>query len=277
MSQYVHLLSSSTISLPTDLWLPVTKNVKPQNSHQVALGAFVKLPKGFDFSVEGFYKTMDNLIEYKEGASFSGISSSWESKIEMGKGWAYGAEFLLEKNIGKTTGWIGYTLSWADRQFENLNFGEVFPARYDRRHDVSVVLTHEFNKKVDVGVTWVYGTGNATTLGVQEYQGQFPMRYYGGMGGDITYYGGRNEYRMPSYHRLDIGVNFHKQKKHGIRTWSLSVYNAYSRQNPFYLYWGYDYESGYNEQGYYYEDSKPALKQLSLFPLIPSVSYTFKF
>jgi outer membrane receptor for ferrienterochelin and colicin len=276
MSQYIHLLSSSTISLPTDLWLPVTEKVKPQNSHQIALGAFLKLPKGFDFSVEGFYKSMDNLIEYKEGASFTGISSGWESKIEMGKGWAYGAEFLLEKNTGKTTGWVGYTLSCAERKFENLNFGQIFPAHYDSRHDVSVALTHEFNKKVDIGFTWVYGTGNAVTLGVQEYPSFDPGngRY---MPGSITYFNGRNGYRMPAYHRMDLGVNFHKQKKHGVRTWSFSVYNAYSRQNPFYLYWGYDTINGYNDQGYYFEDSKPVLKQISLFPIIPSVSYTFKF
>lgn len=280
MSQYVHLLSSSTISLPTDLWLPVTAKVKPQNSHQVAVGTSIKLPKGFDLTIEGFYKTMSNLIEYKEGASFSGISSGWESKIEMGKGRAYGAELLLEKNIGKTTGWLGYTLSWADREFENLNFGEKFPAHYDRRHDISLAITHEFNQRIDMGLTWVYGTGNATTLGLQEYPGFFPnnmTNYYSGMESTITYYGGRNQYRMPAYHRLDLGINFHKQKKRGIRTWSFSVYNAYSRQNPFYLYWGYDHVNGYNPYGQYYEDSKPALKQLSLFPLIPSVSYTFKF
>ncbi len=199
-----------------------------------------------------------------------------------------GIEFLLEKNIGKTTGWLGYTLSWADRQFEDLNFGQKFPARYDRRHDVSAVLTHEFSKRVDIGLTWVYGTGNATTLGIQEYpsyvpQGQYNNYYGGGMPGiggntsgeSITYYGGRNQYRMPAYHRMDIGVNFHKQKKHGIRTWSVSAYNAYSRQNPFYIYWGSEETGGKTEEGFL--QWKPALKQVSLFPFIPSVSYTFKF
>ena len=278
MSQYIHLLSSSTISLPTDLWLPVTAKIKPQNSHQFALGTSIKLRKGYDLTVEGFYKTMDNLIEYKEGASFSGISEGWESKIEMGKGWSYGAEFLLEKNIGKTTGWIGYTLSWANRKFENLNFGKTFPAKYDRRHDISLALTHKFNDRIDLGLTWVYGTGNATTLGVQQYPALLPTsNYYYSSQQTITYYDGRNGYRMPAYHRMDISVNFHKQKKHGNRTWSFGLYNAYSRQNPFYLYWGYDSFNGYNSQGYYYEDSKPALKKVSLFPIIPSISYTYKF
>lgn len=274
MSQYIHLLTSSTISLPTDLWLPSTKNVEPQISHQLAIGGIYNLPKGFDLSVELFYKTMSNLIEYKEGAAFTGIGNNWESKIETGKGWAYGVEVMLEKNIGKTTGWIGYTWSKSDRQFENLNFGEVFPAKYDRRNDISVALTHKFNDRIDIGATWVFGTGNATTLALQKYSSGFGS-YYGQ--NEIEYYGSRNNYRQPNYHRLDIGVNFHKKKKRGVRTWSLGVYNAYSRQNPFYLYWGHDTESGYNSENWYYENSKPALKQVSLFPLIPSVSYTFKF
>jgi len=278
MSQYIHLLSTSTINLPTDLWLPVTKKIKPQYAHQVAVGGFLNLPKGFDLSAELFYKSMDNLIEYKEGASFAGISEGWESKVEVGKGWAYGFEVLLEKNIGKTTGWLGYTWSKTDRQFEAINFGRIFPAKYDRRHDISIALTHTFSDRVDLGITWVYGTGNATTLALQTYpdmeQQEYPWYFYGQ---GIEYYGGRNNYRMPSYHRLDLGVNFHKQKKQGIRTWSVGLYNAYSRQNPFFLYWGYDQTSGYNYEGWYYEDSKRVLKQVSLFPLIPSVSYTFKF
>ncbi len=276
MSQYIHLLTTSTISLPTDLWLPSTKQVKPQISHQVALGGFYKLPKGLDVSVELFYKTMDNLIEYKEGASFTGISSGWESKIETGRGWAYGMEVLLEKNIGKSTGWLGYTLSKSDRKFENLNFGEVFPAKYDRRHDISLAFTHKFSERIDMGATWVFGTGSATSLALQNYS---PGYYISSTGGNpaIEYYGTRNNYRQPNYHRLDLGINFHKQKKHGIRTWTFGLYNAYSRQNPFYLFWGHNTRGGYNDDGWYYEDSERVLKQVSLFPLIPSVSYNFKF
>ncbi len=276
MSQYIHLLTTSTISLPTDLWLPATKQVKPQISHQMAFGGFYNLPKGFDVSLELFYKTMDNLIEYKEGASFTGIGTGWESKIETGRGWAYGMELLIEKNIGKTTGWLGYTLSKSDRQFDNLNFGEVFPAKYDRRHDISLAFTHKFSERVDIGATWVFGTGSATTLALQNYSPGYYLNSMGG-GSEIEYYGTRNNYRQPNYHRMDAGINFHKQKKHGIRTWSFGVYNAYSRQNPFYLYWGHDSKGGYNEQGWYYEDSERVLKQVSLFPLIPSVSYNFKF
>ncbi|HYQ55779.1 MAG TPA: TonB-dependent receptor, partial [Draconibacterium sp.] len=171
----------------------------------------------------------------------------------------------------------GYTLSWSNRKFDKLNFGETFPAKYDRRHDINLVLNHEFSKKFDIGLAWVYGTGNATTLGAQDYSAMLPGmdRYY--YGGSITYYGGRNSYRMPSYHRLDLSMNFHKQKKHGVRTWTVGVYNAYSRQNPFYLYWGSKTEDAITPDGEHYYNEKPALKQVSLFPLIPSVSYTFKF
>lgn len=271
MSQNVHLLSSSTINLPTDLWLPTTKRVKPQNAHQVTVGGVYQLKSGFDFSIEGFYKKMTNLIEYKEGASFAGVSTGWEDKIEMGKGWSYGTEFLLEKTIGKTTGWIGYTLSWAQRQFDNLNFGEKYFARYDRRHDVSFVLTHKFSKRFDIGLTWVYATGNAVTLPTQVIDDPFiennKVQY--------EYFGNRNNYRMPAYHRMDVGFNFHKQKKHGVRTWNISFYNAYSRQNPFFMFFqnvNQSFDPGDQASGNY-----RVLKQVSMFPIIPSFSYSYKF
>ncbi len=278
MAQFVHLLTTSAISLPTDLWLPVTRRFEPPISHQVAIGSSFRLPGDLEMTIEAFYKTMDNLIEYKEGAFFGGTGAGWEAKVEKGRGWAYGAEFLIEKNFGKLTGWVGYTLSWTERQFENLNFGNVFPAKYDRRHDISVALTHTFSEKVDAGLVWVYGTGNAATLGINEYPPEDFMDgdyYYS----NITEYPGRNNYRTPSYHRLDLGVNLHKQKKHGIRTWSFSVYNAYSRHNPFFIYWSTEYYSepdpdNPGEMIYY---TKPVLKKVSIFPIIPSVSYSFKF
>lgn len=278
MAQFVHLLTTSAVSLPTDLWLPVTRKFEPPVSDQVAVGSGFRLPLNLEMTVEAFYKTMENLIEYKEGASFGGSGQRWEAKVEKGRGWAYGAEFMVEKNYGKLTGWIGYTLSWTQRQFENLNFGRVFPAKYDRRHDVSIAVTHKFTDRVDVGVVWVYGTGNAATLGIMNYPPENMMHsdYYHS---DITEYPGRNNYRTPSYHRLDLGVNLHRQKKHGIRTWNFSVYNAYCRFNPFFIYWGSDYYSEPDplNPGNYIYYSKPVLKQVSLFPIIPSVSYSFKF
>jgi hypothetical protein len=281
MTQFVHLLTTTAISMPTDLWLPVTKRFEPPVSDQVAVGSNFRLPWQLEMSVEAFYKTMENLIEYKEGASFGGSGSGWESKVEKGRGWAYGGEFMVEKNYGKTTGWIGYTLSWTERQFENLNYGNVFPARYDRRHDVSVAITHKFSERVDMGVVWVYGTGNAATLGIMEYPSGnfFNTGYYYSGNGAITEFPGRNSYRTPSYHRLDIGLNLHKQKKHGLRTWNFSVYNAYNRKNPFFIFWDSEYyeEPDPNNPGSYIYYSKPVLKKVSLFPIIPSISYSFKF
>jgi hypothetical protein len=279
MSQFVHLLTTSAISLPTDLWLPVTRKFNPPISHQVAIGSSFRLPGQLEMTVEAFYKTMDNLIEYKEGASFGGTGAGWESKVEKGRGWAYGTELMLEKSYGKLTGWIGYTLSWTNRKFENLNFGRTFPAKYDRRHDISVAMTHKFSEKVDAGLVWVFGTGNAATLGIMEYPPEDFMNsdyyYYS----PVTEYPSRNNYRTPSYHRLDLGVNLHKQKKRGIRTWSFSVYNAYSRKNPFFIYWGSEYYSEPDpaNPGEYLYFTKPVLKKVSIFAIIPSISYSFKF
>ncbi|TAJ10225.1 TonB-dependent receptor [Marinilabiliaceae bacterium JC017] len=266
MQQYIHLLSNSTIGLPTDLWVPVTKKIKPMVSHQMALGTVYSPRKGYSISLEGYYKEMDNLIEYKEGASFFGSSQGWEEKVEMGEGRSYGAELLLKKETGKTTGWIGYTLSKTDRKFDNINFGKYFPARYDRRHDVSVAVTHKFSDKIDLGISWVYGTGNAITLPSNTIATlEINHSDYGSYEGNtVQYFDQRNNYRMPDYHRLDVGINFHKVKKHGVRTWNISVYNAYNRKNPFFLYVG-------------EKDDVKVLKQVSLFPILPSVSYTYKF
>lgn len=267
MNQYIHLLSSSTISLPTDLWLPITKETGPQRSHQFGFGAFYNIAKGIDFSLEGYYKETSNLIEYKEGASFSD-SNRWQDKIETGgKGWSYGLEALLRKSTGNTTGWIGYTWAWADRQFDNLNFGKKYPFRYDRRHDVGIAINHKFNDRIDIGATWVYGTGNAVTFSTSSYNplSASAVNQYSSTE-PLPYYSGRNNYRMPSYHRLDLGINFNKKLTRGTRTWSVGVYNAYSRKNPFFI-----YKTGGSST------SKQKIKQISLFPIIPSVSYSYKF
>jgi len=276
MTQYIHMLTNTGIGLPTDLWLPVTDNVKPLKSVQYAAGLAYSAKNIGDFSIEGYYKTMNNLIEYEEGASFftnigvmfgeeSGYA--WENLIETnGEGWAYGAEFLYQKKFGKTRGWIGYTLSWANRRFENISFGEIFPYKYDRRHDISVVVTHKFSETFNLGVTWVYGTGSAATLGLEEYKSLSDfVNYDWDFNSSTVHIQHRNNYRMPAYHRLDVGLNFVKERKYGTRTWSFGAYNAYSRQNPFYV------AFGYNDNG------KRVLYQYSLFPLIPSVSWKYDF
>ena len=265
MTQFIHLLTNGKVGLPTDLWVPSTDKVKPQNSKQAALGIAQSFAKGFELSVEGYYKTMKNLIEYKEGASFFSVNQNWDDQIEFGQGSSYGGEIFLQKKEGKTTGWVGYTLSWTNRQFENLNFGNSFPYRYDRRHDISIVLVHQLNDNIDIGVTWVYGTGNAITLATTRYKPyQNPSLTFNEFFQDVQYFEGRNDFRMPAYHRLDFGANFKKEKKWGERTWSVGAYNVYSRNNPFYLY--------FDNLG-----DRTVVKQVSLFPIIPSVSYSFKF
>ena len=268
MSQFLHLLTNPSIGLPTDLWVPVTDRVAPEHSNQYAIGYSQTLKKGFQFSVEAYYKDMKNLIAYQDGASFFGSGLDWQDKIETGVGNSYGMEFLLEKKIGKTTGWIGYTLNWSNRQFDNINFGNPFPHKYDRRHDIGIAITHEFNERVDIGIVWVFGSGYATTLAQQTYNGIDGLSSSISNNFEFTtveHIENRNNYRMPSFHRLDVGVNLHKEKKYFTRTWSFGLYNAYSRQNPFYLYFDQD------------ANGQLGLYQLSLFPIIPSVSYKIKF
>ncbi len=271
MGQYLHLLTNSSIGLPTDLWLPVTKNVLPQKSTQYALGSAFS-HAGFDFSVEAYYKDMNNLIEYKEGVGFVGGANSeegagWESKIETGgKGRSYGIEFFVKKNIGKLSGWIGYTLSKSERQFANVSFGKYFPYTYDRRHDIAIVLSYKLNDRIDFAGTWVYGTGNATTLALESYRAlNENLAPDADKENLINHIEKRNNFRMPAYHRLDLGINFRKQKKYGKRTWSLGAYNVYNRKNPFFL--------RFEQKA----DGEQALFQYSLFPIIPSISYKYEF
>ena len=269
MTQYMHLLSSTNISLPTDLWVPVTARIQPMNSHQVAAGVFYSWRSLVDFSVEGYYKWMNNLLEYKPGSTFLGSSEGWENMVCMGRGYAYGIEFLAQKTIGQLTGWFGYTWSRTIRQFdtpgEELNGGKPFPAKYDRIHDISITLQYKPNDRFDAGVTWVYATGNTATLAMQQIGIE-------GMYGAVNFVESRNNFRLPSYHRLDLSVNFHKKKRYGIRTWNISIYNAYNQQNPFIIYP--KQIERWDSQGVEYST---VLMQRSLFPIIPSVSYIYKF
>ncbi|MBT33644.1 MAG: TonB-dependent receptor, partial [Thalassobius sp.] len=266
MTQFINLLTNSGIGLPTDLWVPSTENIKPQEAWQVALGGAKSFNNGFEMSIEAYYKEMKNLVAYKEGASFLEVDTDWETQVTSGNGESYGFEFLFQKKQGKTTGWIGYTLAWSNRQFDELNFGRKFPYKWDRRHDISIAIVHEWKPKIDLSVAWVYGTGNSITLPIGRYETlrtQTPLfvdrtlnSYYDYS--EIDYYGERNGYRMRSYHRLDVNLAFKKQKKWGERIWSLGVYNLYSRKNPYYIDIGYDYKT-----------DKQKFVQYSLFPIIP--------
>jgi hypothetical protein len=201
---------------------------------------------------------MKNVMEYAEGASYLNATSNWEDKIELGKGWSYGMEFFIQKKTGKTTGMLGYTLSWTERQFENLNYGKRFPYKFDRRHDFKVAVVHKLAERVEVSADWVFGTGQAITLPSEVY--------LDGNNQEVEVFDGRNGFRMKSFHHLDISLKFMKKKRWGERAWVVSAYNVYNRQNPFFIYRTYDYVK-----------DKPVFKQVSLFPIIPSVSYQFKF
>jgi outer membrane receptor for ferrienterochelin and colicin len=258
MNQYIHLLTNSGIGLPTDLWVPVTAKVPQQVADQVAVGLAWNYKNDWEISAEGYYKKMDNIIEYSEGASFFNATSNWENKVETGRGWSYGGELFIQKKKGRTTGLLGYTLSWTNRQFNNLNFGLKFPYKYDRRHDFKVAVVHKVSRKFELSADWIYGSGQAISLPVASYLDN--------NGQEIELYEGRNGYRMRSYHRFDIGMKFWKQKKRYERAWVIGIYNVYNRQNPFFIY-----------KGTVENSNQPTFKQASLFPIIPSISYQFKF
>jgi hypothetical protein len=272
MNQYVHLLSSSGVGMPTDLWIPTTTLLKPEKSSQFTLGIVHTLEMAYpiEVSAEAYYKTLKNIIEYKEGASFLINSEDWEERVERnGTAEMYGVEFLVQKKEGKTTGWITYTLSYNNRSFHGIQNGKPFPYKYDRRHDISVVVNHKFTKNIVFSATWTFHSGDAITLANNHYSilnQDITHTNNGYMFSEVHLYNGRNSYRMPTFHKLDIGVSFIKKKKRGVRTLNISIYNLYSRFNPFYLYYKYDMI-----------DHKTKLYQYSLFPFIPSISYSFKF
>lgn len=293
--QYVHLASISSVSLPTDIWMPSTEIIKPQESNQYAMGFFKNLlDNNYEASVEVYYKTMSNQVEYKEGSQpTDNIYDNPDNAFTFGRGWAYGAEFFLKKSKGKLTGWIGYTLSWTWRQFAEINYGQKFLAKYDRRHDASFVLNYDANKQWDFGLVWVYGSGNRGTLP----RGFF--LYEGTLSND---YGLRNSYQFIPYHRMDVNVTFtpdrtkklekrrkvltEKYLQQGLDTanvkigkkwtrkfsnsFTLSVFNVYNRYNPYFIY--------LTREGSFTSGTlKVGAKQVSLFPIIPSITWNFKF
>jgi hypothetical protein len=267
MRQYIHLLTNETIGLPTDLWLPTTKRVKPQDSWQAAIGTAKTLGKDYEFSVELYYKEMSNVIAFREGSSLLQFQN-WEDRVSQGDGTAYGAEFFVQKKRGKLSGWVGYTLSWATRQFDDINFGEVFPYKYDRRHDFEITGSYKFSERFSMAASWVYATGNAVTFGNSRYQAPSNASNYYSYVNEVTHTPERNNFRMPAYNRLDIGFDFTKKKRRYTRTWSFGAYNAYNRKNPFFLFTDYDEVNGQYKQ---------VLKKASLFPVIPYFAWSFKF
>ncbi|MGB0248995.1 MAG: TonB-dependent receptor [Flavobacteriales bacterium] len=270
--QYVHLTSLGTSSLPGDIWIPSSDRVKPQWGRQVSLGFFKTLGKeeNWEASIEGYWKELENLVAYAENTSpEDNIGDNVDNNLVFGDGWSYGIETFLKKRQGKLTGWIGYTWSKTERQFDELNMGLIFPAKYDRRHDLSVVLDYTLSKKWRFGGAFVYATGNSLTLPVQRY-------IFEGRITDV--YGSRNGYRMAPYHRADISATYTRdpaksKKKRDLRvesSWTFGVYNLYNRLNPYFIYFS-------NEGDLTSGTLDLQANQVSLFPIIPSVTWNFKF
>ncbi|MBO0948829.1 TonB-dependent receptor [Fibrella forsythiae] len=275
MTQFLHLLTNSSVGLPTDLWVPVTDQIPPEKAHWWSVGYSRTLKNNWNISVEGYYKRLQNVLDYKEGTSFqNNFSIPWYDRVSVGKGTSYGAEFYLEKTAGRTKGWLSYTLSKTDRQFDDINGGRPFPFKFDRRHNLAIVVSHDIRRNKTLSANFVFNTGTALTVAGTRYTGDVPgsdlitketSNEYTWRDWQSTYINlpdlhERNNFRTLDYHRLDISYRITKQKKHGERSWVFSCYNLYNHLNPFYLYY-----------------DKTQLKQFSLFPAIPSITYQYAF
>ncbi|MDD3740359.1 MAG: TonB-dependent receptor [Bacteroidales bacterium] len=262
--QFVHLASLSASTLPTDLWVPCSDVVKPQEARQYAIGYFRNFFNDhFETSLEIYYKDLFNLIEYADGAMPGDeVGNNADNYFIFGNGYSYGLELFIKKQTGRLTGWVGYTLSKTERIFEDVDNGEPFPAKYDRRHDLSFTATYNINEKWTASMIFVYATGNTTTL---------PVGIFMTDGDLVSDYGRRNSYRMDPYHRLDLSVNYlHKKTDKWESSWNFSVYNVYNRKNPYFIYF---YHEGSISTG----DYTAKAKQVSLFPVLPSITWNFKF
>ncbi|MCQ2280854.1 MAG: TonB-dependent receptor [Bacteroidales bacterium] len=265
--QYLHQVALATISLPTDVWMPSTEIVKPQVGHQVSLGVYQNFRNNmFETYADFYYKHMNNLVEYKDGINIQDISQNADQMYVFGKGWSYGVELFLKKATGRFTGFIGYTLSFTQRQFDELNGGKPFYAKYDRRHDVSINLCYEIlRNKLSVSAVWIFASGNTMTI---------PIGYYFICGSIVTEYSDRNAYRLDPYHRLDLSLNWTICKRKRFETGlNFSVYNVYNRKNPFFIY----FETNTNFQPNESFEMTTKAYQMSLFPILPSITWNFKF
>ncbi|GJM35088.1 MAG: collagen-binding protein [Saprospiraceae bacterium] len=261
-NQYLHLVSNSTSTLPTDVWVPSSQLIKPQQGIQYALGFFRNFKKNtYETSVEVYYKDLQNQIDYRENY-VNNPADDLEQEFVFGKGKAYGLELFVKKAKGKLNGWIGYSLSRTERTFPDINDGETFPSVYDRTHDLSVVFNYQISKKWETGGAFVFGTGNAYTPVKSLYLINQNL---------VQEYGVRNSARVQDYHRIDLSATFVPNpdtKKRFTSSWTFSVYNGYNRKNPFFIY--YDFET--NQAA---GTAKASAVKVSLFPIIPSVTWNF--
>jgi hypothetical protein len=278
--QTVHLLSSTSADMPVDYWVPATGKVDPETSRQFSGGMFGNFAKRFQWSIDGFYRKMEHLADFKGGSDFKRAGARWETSLfGNGTGEAYGAEFFLSKSGNKISAQASYTLQWSNRRFKEINYGEAFPYRYDRRHNIALALNYRLNKKWDFSMSWVYGSGNMFTMPTQYYHsywGVLIADLYATIDGVapeqgevITVYNKRNSFRLPAYHHLDVAANYRWKKRKHEQSLNISIYNVYSRFNVFAVYADYRYDSNGN--------GKLFLKQLSLFPILPSITYSVYF
>ncbi len=284
MTQYVQQVSNNYISLPTDLWQPIVPGFSPLTSDQCSVGLYGTLPFSMYFSAELWYKSMHNLLEYKEGLSVLKPGIPWQDKLTSGNGESYGVDINLTKDAGPFTGSIGYGLMWNWRKFADLNFGERFPAKFDNRHKININLEYRLNKKIEFNAAWVYMTGNRITLSMYNYdmaESFFPnapgavTQDHFEINGGIGYYPSRNNIRLPAYHRLDLGMNINRFYKNGRKgIWNISIYNAYCHMNAMTIVKDHvnDYIFAPDKKNWH-----RTFKTLSFIPIIPSVSYTYIF
>jgi len=259
MAQYLHLLSNSTAGSPTDVWMPGSNNLKPLFVDQFSAGLFRNfLDNSVETSIEVYYKKMTNSIDYEDGADII-FNEHVESQILTGKGRSYGVELYIKKKYGSFTGWMSYTLSRTENKVEGINNFSWYPMKYDKTHDVSVVAIYKISQRLTISGVWTYATGNAVT---------FPSGKYILDNNPVPYYTERNGYRMPAYHRLDVSLTLNgKNRKKYKSGWDFSVYNLYNRHNAYMI----SFRESETVPG-----STEAVK-LSLFGIVPSITYKFKF
>lgn len=279
MNQYIHLLSNGNVSQPTDIWVPVTRRIRPMFSNQFDAGVYFQPAKGYTISLEAYYKYRSNLIEYKDNRLALPAFTEWEDRVALGKGYDYGIELSAEKTIGRTVGSASYTLFWSDRLFPDgeVNGGKRYPSQFDNRHKINLQVTHNLNRTIAFTANWSFAGGNRITLPNQFHlidPAKLAEGYYSPFGEYVVGVAQeKNNYRLPAFHRLDIGVNFYRHKKKGrMGIWNISIYNVYNRMNVFSA-------STYIRRNYNQEEPvfEMNLEKHTLFPFLPSVSYTYKF
>lgn len=260
--QYLQQVNITAVTLPTDFWLPATAGIKPIEGYQLSLGYFKKISDSYEFSIDSYFKRMDNILEYNSSLLVSKEKTDVIESLLFGYGRAYGLEFLLEKKDGSLKGWLSYTLSRTERVFTEINNGKPFPAKYDHTHDVSLVLQKKINEKWSSSMVFIFSTGNALTLPIGRYMIQ---------GNILNQYGEYQSFRMPVYHRMDVSFTRTFKKKGQLeQKLNLGLYNIYSRLNPYYVYFS---VTGDLKKG----DLNISPASVSLFPVLPSVSYEIRF